>query len=356
VLRLKQTKLAVVLIALLGGAFLSPDAVCEVAPSPAACSQGEALFAGAAFARAQEVLWQCVLSGNASQDQGLHLAWTYRELKNYAEGSSRMSEALSTRPLDDNLLYLAAFLRFRQGQLEESVGFLNRAYKVQPDDWRIHQLYALNFVEVGWAGAVEQELNRAIRLKPDMPELYYQLARYYYTMNKYEQAVTASQKAIAFAPDYASAYDNLGLSYAGLSDPDRANENFLKAIDIDTRLHSHDEWPLVDYGAFLEQRDPNQAAARLREALQINPANATANYELGRTMQQLGQHAEAERYLKTAIKLDPAYTNAYWILANLTRQRGDRTVSAAYLDEFQKLKEKDKKTGESATVLSLQHR
>lgn len=342
--------------ALLATALLSASAFGEVEQTAPPCSQGEILFSGRDFVAAQDALWNCLLGGNATQDQGLHLAWTYRELKNYPQGFTRVSEALKTRPLDENLIYLAAFIRFRQGQLEESVGFLNRAYKLQPNDWRIHQLYALNFVEVGWAGAVEQELERAIRLKPDMPELYYQLARYYYTMSKFEDAIAASQKALELAPDYASVYDNLGLSYAGLSDATRATDNFCKAIEINARRHSKDEWPLIDYGAFLEDQDLNKAAAILRDALQMNPASATANYELGRTMRRLGRDAEAESYLATAIKLDPSYTNAYWILSTLTRKRGARALAATYLDEFQRLKEKDKKDGVSETVLSLQHR
>ncbi|MGC2404624.1 MAG: tetratricopeptide repeat protein [Acidobacteriaceae bacterium] len=345
----------VAVTALLAVALLSapaPGEVAEVSP----CSQGEVLFSGGDFVAAQDALWKCSLAGNATQDQGLHLAWTYRELRNYAEGFTRVSEALKTQPSDENLLYLAAFLRFRQRRLEESVGFLNRAYKLQPDDWRVHQLYALNFVEVGWAGAVEQELKRAIGLKPDMPELYYQLARYYYTMDKFEEAITASQKALELAPDYASVYDNLGLCYAGLSDAARATVNFSKAIEINAKRHSRDEWPLIDYGAFLEGQDLTKASAVLRDALQMDPANATANYELGRTMQRLGRDAEAEHYLAGAIKLDPDYTSAYWILSTLTRKRGDRALAATYLDEFQRLKERDKKDGTSETVLSLQHR
>ena len=113
---------------------------------------------------------------------------------------------------------------------------------------------------------------------------------------------------------------------------------------------------LIDYGAFLEGQDLTKASAVLRDALQMNPANATANYELGRTMQRLGRDAEAEHYLSAAIKLDRNYTSAYWILSTLTRKRGDRALAATYLDEFQRLKERDKKDGTSETVLSLQHR
>jgi tetratricopeptide (TPR) repeat protein len=175
-------------------------------------------------------------------------------------------------------------------------------------------------------------------------------------MSNFEKAISASSKAIELAPDYASAYDNLGLSYAGLSDNTQAAQNFGKAIEINVKRHSRDEWPLVDYGSFLEDQDLTKAAAILHEALQMNPSNATANYQLGRTMQRLGRDAEAENYLAATIKLDPTYTSAYWILSNLTRKRGDRALAATYLDEFQKLKQRDQKAGVSETVLSLQHR
>jgi tetratricopeptide (TPR) repeat protein len=320
------------------------------------CGQGESLFNGRNYLQAQDALWQCIITGAQTQDDALHLTWTYRELKTYDEGLTRVAEALKQDPHNEDLLYLAAFLHFRRGELEGSVGFLNQAYRIKPEDWRIHQLYALNFVQVGWSGAVEQELQRAIKLKPDMPELYYQLARYYYTMSKFDQAIAASAQALALSPDYANVYDNLGMSYAGLADPVRAAENFSRAIQINEQQHIKDEWPLVDYGAFLENQDPTKARLILEDALRMNPANATANYELGQTMQRLGRDPDAEKYLTAAIKLDPGYTNAYWILSNLVRKRGDHVLAAKYLEEFKRLKDKDKKDGVSESVLSLQHR
>jgi tetratricopeptide (TPR) repeat protein len=327
-----------------------------IGETSALCAQGETLFNDQNYPQSQDALWQCIITGAQTPDNALHLAWTYRDLKNYDQGLARAADALKQDPHNEDLLYLAAFLHFRRGELEASVGFLNQAYRLKPDDWRIHQLYALNFVEVGWSAAVEQELERAIKLKPDMPELYYQLARYYYTMSKFEKAISASAKALELSPDYANVYDNLGLSYAGLSDPARAAENFSKAIAINEQQHRKDEWPLVDYGAFLEDQDLTKAQLTLEHALQMNPANATANYELGRTMQRLGRDAEAEKYLTAAIKIDPSYTSAYWILSNLVRKRGDRALAAKYLEQFKELKDKDQKDGVSQSVLSMQHR
>jgi tetratricopeptide (TPR) repeat protein len=186
------------------------------------CRQGEQLFKDQNYRAAQVALWQCLASGAITQDQTVHLTWTYRDLKNYDEGLSQVSDLLTKRSDDENLLYVGAFLHFRRNELEQSVELLNRAYKLKPDDWRLHQLYALNFVEVGWALAAEKEFNRAIKLRPDEPELYYQMARYYYTMNEFDKAVSASEKALGLAPEYASVYDNLGLTYAGQGDSARA--------------------------------------------------------------------------------------------------------------------------------------
>jgi tetratricopeptide (TPR) repeat protein len=176
-------------------------------------------------------------------------------------------------------------------------------------------------------------------------------------MNQYDQAISASQMALALAPDYASVYDNLGMTYAGLQDSSRATQNFEKAIEIDKKQKSNDEWPLVDYGAYLESaQESTKAEVVLKEALQMNPVNATANFELGRTMQQLEKNAEAENYLTETIKLDPTYTQAYYILSGLVRKRGDRALAATYLEKYQKLKEQEKKEGSSSTVLSMRHR
>lgn len=320
------------------------------------CSLGENHFREKNYRAAQAELWQCTNDGNATPDQTLHLAWTYRDLRNYSEGLGRVSEALKQRPADENLLYVGAFLHFRRDELEQSVGMLNQAYRLKPDDWRLHQLYALNFIQVGWVSAAEQELTRAIKLNDKMPELYYQLARFYYTMNEYDKVVTVSEKALALAPEYASVYDNLGLTYAGLGNFSRAVENFEEAIKINKEHHLNDEWPLIDYGAFMENQDLDKARALLEEAVRMNPANATANYELGRTMEKLHFDSVAEIYLRDAIKNDSTYTTAYYLLANLARKRGDRELAAKYLEEFQKLSDNEKKSGASSTVLALRHR
>ncbi len=327
-----------------------------VAEHSQSCSLGDEQFMQQRYREAQITLWKCVASGTETPDEAVNLASTYREIKNYDEGLARVRDEMKRRHGDEDLIYMGAFLQFRRGEFENSVALLNLAYKLNPNDWRLHQLYALNYVEAGWASAAEQEFNRAITLKSDLPELYYQLARYYYTMSAFGKAVTASEKALALAPQYADAYDNLGLTYAGLGNYSASADNFEKAIKLNQEHNVRDEWPLVDYGASLEDHDPNQAMELLQEAVQMNSANATAYYELGRTMQNLGRDSDAEINLREAIIHDPTYTNAYYILSALARKRGDRVASTKYMAEFKRLRDQEKKDKIFDQILSMRHR
>lgn len=329
----------------------------SVAPlEPSSCLKGEDFFNSRNYSAAQNYLWDCVIAGAPSERFALHLTWAYRETKNYDDGLSLSLHALEASPENEDLLYVTAFLYFRRGEFEKSVGMLNKAYKLHGSDWRIHQLYALNFVEVGWSFAAEEEFNRAIDLNPDLPELHYQLARYYYTVDLFEKAIVANRKALALAPSYIAAYDSLGQSYAGLGNKKSARENFTKAVELVRTTSASNEWPLVDYASFLTNDSPGQAIALLKEALVMNPHNATATYELGRALRFVGRNSEAEVYLGKTVELDPSYTEAYYILSILARKRGAVALANDYLGKFEELRSIEKKTGTTYDALSAHHR
>jgi Tfp pilus assembly protein PilF len=69
----------------------------------------------------------------------------------------------------------------------------------------------------------------------------------------------------------------------------------------------------------------NQAAEQaLRQALKIEPANATANYNLGLLLAEQGKTPEAEAALRTALKSDPELSEAAFNLGVLLSRQGDQ--------------------------------
>jgi Tfp pilus assembly protein PilF len=269
-------------------------------------------------------------------------------LKNYDAGLSRTDAAMKRSPEDVDLLYLAAYLRYRRNETKDSMVLLSKAYRLAPKDWRLHQLFALNYISFDMLEAAKLSLFQAIALNPNNSELYYQLGRLYFTLNRFDDSMQAMKSALAILPDYPEVYDSLGLTYEALQDEKQAAENFAKAIELDRKRGIKDEWPLINYGTFLLRRElPQESLAFLAQALQFRPLSTKANYQMGRALRALRRNDEAEKYFEKAIQLDPSYSSAYYQLATLIRNRGDRDRATVLFAQFKALAEKEKKTGTS---------
>jgi tetratricopeptide (TPR) repeat protein len=217
---------------------------------------------------------------------------------------------------------------------------LSKAYKFAPNDWRIHQLFALNYITFKMYAAVESELKKAIALNPTNAELEYQLGRLYFKINRFDESIKAMKRALAIVPDYPEVYDSLGLTYGALQDQKRAAECYAKAIELDRKYGIKDEWPLIDYAKFLfYQESPQASFPLLSQALEINPRSPEANYQMGRVMRALHRDAEAEKYLEKTIEVDPSFPNAYYELGTLLQKRGEKARAAALLNRFKVLSE-----------------
>jgi tetratricopeptide (TPR) repeat protein len=324
-----------ILVSIFSAGVLSTESSAP-APQAAACAAGSEQFARRQFVVAQSLLWDCIISGSDSENSALNLTLTYRELKNYQAGTARADAELKSAPHNEDVLYVAAYLLFRQGQSNKSLELLAQAYRLKPGDWRVHQLFALDFIELKMESFAEPELLRASKLNPNAPEVYYQLGRLYYGQNRFQESIAASERAVAVLPDYAEAYDSLGLAYQAINDIPQATANYTRAIDIDRKTGSKDEWPLINYATLFLTNSPEQAEAVLREALQLNPRNPQANYDLGQVLKSMGRGKDAEPFFEQALDDDPTFASAYYALAMLIRKE-EPARSSQLLKQFELL-------------------
>lgn len=302
------------------------------------CERGLTEFNAQRFAESQEALWQCVESDKGNATHGLYLAQTYRGLKNYDSGLARAHAALNQRPADVDLLYVASYLHYRRNETKESMALASRAYKIAPEDWRIHQVFAINYITFNMLEEAKLSLLQALRLNPGNAELHYQLARFYFTKGSFVESIKASEKAIEIFPDYPEAHHNLALSYEGNGDVALAIASFEKAIELNRKYKRNDEIPLIDFAVYQRMGgSPEPAMALLEEALRINPRSSKANYEMGELNRDLKRYAEAKRYLETARALNPCNARAIYGLAMVTRQLGDTQGSLALLKRFKEV-------------------
>jgi tetratricopeptide (TPR) repeat protein len=223
---------------------------------------------------------------------------------------------------------------------------LSKAYSIDPEDWRIHQLFALNYAVFEMPYSVELELKKAIRLNQTNAELYYQLGRLYFSEERFEESIEQSKRALSIKADYPEPYDSLALAYEGMGQSKEAGDNYRKAIELDRKYGIKDEWPLIDYGTLLlHEESPEVSLPFLMAALEINPSSPKANYQTGRAMRALNREQEAEKYFAKTIASDPSYSYAYYQLATLLLKRGDGQGGAALMNKYKALMDHEKRPG-----------
>lgn len=86
----------------------------------------------------------------------------------------------------------------------------------------------------------------------------------------YREAILEFEKAIALEPDFAPAYNRLGMSYAVLNDYDRAERYFRKVIELSPGI----DQGYLNLGLLYELKgEPSKALPLLEKAFSLNPEN-----------------------------------------------------------------------------------
>jgi tetratricopeptide (TPR) repeat protein len=152
--------------------------------------------------------------------------------------------------------------------------------------------------------------------------------------NDVSDATAHLEKAVALAPNFASAWNHLGTIFYKTQQYVRAAECFRRSLDADPEMYE----PLVNLGGvLLNLEQPKEAYSYNLHAVLTRPNDALANSQLGLTYWYLGNLDSAEKYLKRAVELDPAhFSHPQLLLAEIHKRKGDLEAAAADLESFQK--------------------
>jgi len=153
-----------------------------------------------------------------------------------------------------------------------------------------------------------------------------ELGAEYFRLKRYEVALEEFSTAIERSPNYALAYNGLGLVYASLGDQVRAEEAFKRAIQLQpANSESHN-----NYGRFLCEQGNYDASQKEFMLAVKNPLYKTpqvALYNAGVCALRAQQKTQAENYFFHALQVDPlAHASAYQ-LANLQFSRGEAALA-----------------------------
>ncbi len=148
---------------------------------------------------------------------------------------------------------------------------IREAIQLDPENAVYHNTLGVVLLDIKKPVEAQAEFQAALDIDKNNPEAQHNLGLAYAEQGRFEEAITAYKKALAF-PTYATpevAYYNLGNAYIRIGKPQEAEESF-------------------------------------RAAVQMEPTLVSAHYGLGLALWRAGKRDEAKASFRTARDIDPA--------------------------------------------------
>lgn len=261
------------------------------------------------------------------------------------EAERCLRNAQTLAPSDPRWPYYLGHLFIAAGALTEAVTPLAQALELRPDDFATLVWLGHVHIELGQPALAFPFLNKARGLAPGAAAVWYQLGRASLAKQDYASAVAALEEALRLNPSAAVIHQPLAMAYRGLGDLDKAQSNLDRTAgrggagatvtmpdplmaEVNTILRSPDVFAELARqasarGQWLE------AAAELRKAIELAPANAGLHVGLAQTLNRMGDARAAMAELDKAIAVEPSLAAAHVMKGTLLERSGrdDRAIA-----------------------------
>jgi tetratricopeptide (TPR) repeat protein len=214
-------------------------------------------------------------------------------------------------------------------QDEPSVSALRQAASLSPGEEEHWLNLTRELMELSRFPEAVTEAKNGISANPKSYALHLRLGAAYLAAGRYAEAESVFRDLVA-------AGDPLPMGYIGLAQvllrTGRAGDAAAELADAEKKLGPKF---LIGYFrglALARAAKPTEALAAFQAAVQMEPNNAEAHLNLGKTQFTLGHVNEAIGELQEALRLDPANVQAKRLLSQAYRRAGDATNAAKYAE------------------------
>jgi tetratricopeptide (TPR) repeat protein len=218
----------------------------------------------------------------------------------YKEAAETLSPLWDRESTNLNYLYVLSIAASKSSNAPLQKQAFDRMLAIGQNTPEFHLYLGKAWLAEGNTDDALKEFHAAASTRPDLPMVHYFLGRTYLEQHAYLQAEAELQKDAAIEPEFAYNYEDLGILYAQLNKPERAEHSFRQAIERNSALvNSY-------FGLAKLYRD----AARYPEALEmldhaevLAPQSASVHYAKGQVLTHMGQSAKAHLEFDTAAQL-----------------------------------------------------
>jgi tetratricopeptide (TPR) repeat protein len=179
-----------------------------------------------------------------------------------------------------------------------------------------------------------REFRKAIKMEPDYAEAYNNLGLCMLYANKAEEALEALQQALDLFPGWAIAEANLGLAFQRCGQMDDAIACYEKSVLKNRKQPS----------VFLALGDAYAAVGKIDKALDsydnaigLAPKYDMAYYRIGMLQARRNNIDEAEVALLKAVELEPDNVEAVAVLGAISARKGNLNMARDYFSQVMEL-------------------
>ena len=170
--------------------------------------------------------------------------------------------------------------------------------------------------------AAFESYKKAISLKPNFAEAFNNMGVSLQNLAKFTEAIEAFKKALSIKFDYAEAFNNMGVSFQNLDKFTEAIEAYQKAISLRPNFAE----AYYNMGVAFQNLDKlEKAQDAFNKVISIKPHFAEAYYNIGNVLKDQGKLDEAIKIYNKTLSLKPDFAEAYNNMGIALKEQGKIT-------------------------------
>ena len=206
------------------------------------------------------------------------------------------------------------------GSLDATLGRLETAAREGQGGYEVAYSLGVRYLAEGKFEESLRELERALSLRPDLPDPYVTTGEWYMRRADPGKAIEYFEKANGLKPGDAGILLRLGLMYHAVGRREEAKSRLTESLEIDAGSYE----ARVELGAILlAEGDLTGARKQFERAEKIAPARPMAVYNLGLIHEMEQNWKEAAEHFRRALAVAPTSYLAHYHLGNSLYGQGD---------------------------------
>lgn len=230
------------------------------------------------------------------------------------------------KPDDPNIQFNLGLLAYQAHQLNKAQSALGKAARLNPNDSETFELYGKVLQDKGLWAESALAYGRCLELDGSRVEARVNLAVALSHLGRLDEARQSFDKAAAQSPKDPQIHANLGLLWMRLKNPDKALGSFERARSLD----GSDAVVLANLCQLYNQKERYLEAEAACKSSSVHPSEKPANaeYNLGYALVKLGRSKDAAVHFNKALGMDPALASAHYNLGLIHYEQGSLELAA----------------------------